>query len=69
MHLTSNINYAITKQRFLMMGKNTPSRLKKITKIAIIPLLVMVFFLFANITKSSEHSEGKEHHSFVEHIS
>jgi hypothetical protein len=69
MRLTSNVNYALTKQRFLMMGKNTSSKIKNITKIAVIPLLVIMFFLFADITQSSKHSENKEHHSTSEHTS
>ncbi|WP_158091341.1 M56 family metallopeptidase [Tenacibaculum holothuriorum] len=64
--LTSNVNYSLTKLRFLMMGKKTSSLLKRIVQVAVIPFLIFVFLLVIDISHSDEHRENGEHNNHIE---
>lgn len=65
--LTSNVNYSLTKQRFLMMNKRTSSVLKRIIQITVVPLFTLVFLLIADITTNKEeHHHNEEHRSYTE---
>ena len=62
--LSSNINYSLTKKRFKMMVKYSSRLSKRLARLALIPLTLVLIFLFADITVSNEdHGTGhsKEH--------
>jgi hypothetical protein len=44
--LTSNLNYLVTKKRLIMMTKNTSKKLALLKKIAIIPIIVGMIYIF-----------------------
>ena len=65
--LVSNVNYSITKKRFVMMKDYHQQTNNLLLKLIIIPLVFILLFLFANITLGEEHHDGREHSSFASH--
>ena len=59
MNLTSSVNYHLTKQRFLMMSKNSSKRIRILLQLALLPLVFLMFVLFSDVG-----SENKEEHGF-----
>ena len=53
-HLASNINYSITKKRFLMMTTSKSNSTILFKKILLLPLVIGLFFLFANKTYAQQ---------------
>lgn len=72
-HLTSNLNYSLTKQRFMMMVNNTPQLSIRLVKLSILPLLIVLVLIFGNTSYKSEHgldnttSTNSEHTYVSEH--
>ncbi len=59
--LTSNANYSATKKRFYMMYSQNSTFKKRVVMLAVVPLLAVLIFFFAQITLGGEHSDE---HSF-----
>ncbi|WBX76251.1 hypothetical protein PG911_16740 [Tenacibaculum ovolyticum] len=53
-YLASNLNYLLTKKRLLMMTKQSSRTKVAIKKLAVIPVLVVTIFLFANRIEANE---------------
>ena len=54
LQLASNLNYRLTKKRFIMMTKTTSKTLNLIKKIAVLPILLGLIFMFCIKTVSQE---------------
>lgn len=64
--LVSNVNYSVTKKRFTMMKKDKTNPMDSWVKLAIVPLVALLFFLFSQITTGGEEHHGSEHATSVE---
>ncbi|PCE66580.1 M56 family metallopeptidase [Sediminicola luteus] len=63
--LVSSSTFSRTRTRFIMMGKQPRKPLQNLVKLTLVPLFVLLLFLFSNPNSSSEHSNGehgREHH-------
>lgn len=60
-YLASNLNYSLTKKRFIMMTKTTSKMKSMLYKLALIPVLTaIVFFLCVEITAQNKPSISAE---------
>ncbi len=53
-YLTSSFNYSITKKRFIMMTTNTSKHMAMAKKLALIPLMVVLGFLFIDRVQAQQ---------------
>lgn len=59
-HLTSSAGHSFTKKRLRMMTKNTPSPRAFLKKAALVPLLTILAFIFADRTLAQEPVQPKD---------
>jgi len=52
--ITSQFNYSVTKKRLLMMTKKTSATAAWISRLALMPVLIIAFMLFCNKTQAVE---------------
>jgi len=45
-YLASNLNYSVTKKRLIMMTKNTSQKIAILKKVAILPIIAVLIYLF-----------------------
>lgn len=68
-YIVSSVNYSLTKQRFKMMEKQSSVLIKKIIQITVLPFVILIIFLLADVSISDEHNSEGDHESHTEHLS
>ena len=53
--IASQLNYSLTKKRMIMMTKKTPPATAWMTRLAVLPLMVIAFVLFCNMDSKTEN--------------
>jgi hypothetical protein len=56
--ITSQFNYSVTKKRLMMMTKKTSATAAWISRLALMPVLIVAFMLFCNKTQAVERMVG-----------